>query len=1280
MTRSKLSFLAAAWLLAAHQAEAGPIATAGDSAGATSELASLGGLLQALGAGVIGNGALLYPTAASSHQRAEAEILASDTATRVLKKVKSILKDGGINDDEEGGDESSHSVTYLVKPALIFHKEELPPPNPLAGNVLPLPGGALLYTPTPTAGANGEPTSGPAASIKAAYGNLFAASPYTPSYTLNKPHAAVIVEEVTDMISLKSMQQRLEDAGEDDGEEDDDDEDDYGRKKKGKKTVKMVSLETVDSTSAFINPFTRADFPFGLMTPPAVPTSTKDEPKSTTHKTIRKTLTAKPPSSPSSSSSSAQINATLGKDGSITVVANNLSLASSTSSTVAPGTTIIIPPALMSGTSGASSSASAATSSVSPASSSSVSIHEDTTKNDDVKANEVARLAHTSSAKPDMSESTSVKGVRRDAAMMAFDPLASSVSASPVTGITDLAQATNTHEAIESPVGTVGSSSDWHAESSATPAPESGVSKHRKMHVVRVFEVKKNKSSLISGASSSSSLASAQSSTSEHMQKRDIMPLYDAPESTSMLEANAMETPLLVETYSTEFTAPNTYSVVPARMAPSVSNWQRMAKESANENENDSESDSDDDNSSKKLDSDAEKISEILSQSKDNVSPTADASSSSAAVESSSASAELSSASVSAESSSASASAESLSVSGDLKVEATSSSASAESASASTSVQSTKASAESTSSASAQSTSSVAAQSTSSVSAQSTSRASAKKSGTTTMMTSTRSSLSIEDVGAQETSVEKDSASEEARSGKADDSDSDSESDGESGVEKANKDKERDASEEGDSEESDNESEVAKDEDSDDEKASPRSKVSSKERLAVVPSHIKDDGDSLAAIQRVAALGLREAEKAVEEFERNSDAPDVEVLTTQDGKPESTTASVGEASSTRSIAPAELAASQSVVSALDMAMSSLGRRASESAASPSPVRAAAHKDRDNENDDDKDDESDDDKDDDDKKGSKKEDSEDESDDDSDTDSDSDKKKKSPKHSNSKNSDADSKQASRDGFFKEAKAASKALSEAAAESAQQAVRATPTKIDDMGTDSASADSDFAGSASEDQAERMAISEAASESAKQAVRASATELDIMATDSASADSADIASEFAKATSTKPSTKATASPIDEDKAKRMALSEAAAESSKQVVKSSITELDDDDVPASADATESSAMGRDAVSDRASDDEEDMEYVTNKGVNSDGEEIQLVTQLVPDVDAKDVRASHSGRQRNAVGAINDSADVYDEGDTVVRGVEPTPDLSIIKDSQNRARNVGAGNLRRRA
>ncbi|KAJ2459785.1 hypothetical protein GGF42_001248, partial [Coemansia sp. RSA 2424] len=133
---------------------------------------------------------------------------------------------------------------------------------------------------------------------------------------------------------------------------------------------------------------------------------------------------------------------------------------------------------------------------------------------------------------------------------------------------------------------------------------------------------------------------------------------------------------------------------------------------------------------------------------------------------------------------------------------------------------------------------------------------------------------------------------------------------------------------------------------------------------------------------------------------------------------------------------------------------------------------------------------------DDEKRSKKEDSDDESDSGSDDDSDSDSdKKKKPSSNRNKSISGENRQESRGEYVKEA---DRALSEAAAESAQQAVKATATKIDAMATDSASADS-----AGDDNAERMAMSEAASESTKQAVMATATELDAMATDSASAE---------------------------------------------------------------------------------------------------------------------------------------------------------------------------------
>ncbi|KAJ2452256.1 hypothetical protein EV183_003045 [Coemansia sp. RSA 2336] len=539
MARSKISVIAAAWFLAATQVAAGPIATAGDiegdTAAATSELASLGGLLQALGAGVIGNGALLYPTQATPHQREESEILASDTATRVFKKVKSILKDGGINEDDNGDDESK-SVTYLIKPAMIFHKEELPPPNPLAGNVLPLPGGALMYTPTPTGASPNEPTSGPAASIKAAYGNLFAASPYTPSYTLNKPHAAVIVEEVTDMISLKSSLQRLEDQGEDVDDDSDDDEDDFGRKRRNHKAMKIVSLETIESTSTFVNPFTRADFPFGMMTPPqASPAPTSSS--SSSRKTIRKVI----------SKTTEPIRASMGKDGGITVVNN---AAPSTSQ----GTTIVIPAASLQSTASSESHSEthSAESSKSEEPKSEESKSQESSKSedkDDLKANEVTRMAHKTSAH---SISTHVKGLRRDATAIAsnFDPLgATESSASAMSSLDSMASET---AASATPTATVGSlvpaspmSASAHPEtaSALSESTTSGPAR-RKMRIVRVYEVKK----------SGTHAATMQTTSAATMQKRDFMPIYDAPTAAEPVH---------------------------------VSNWERVIRDEAEDNDSD---------------------------------------------------------------------------------------------------------------------------------------------------------------------------------------------------------------------------------------------------------------------------------------------------------------------------------------------------------------------------------------------------------------------------------------------------------------------------------------------------------------------------------------------------------------------------------------------------------------------------------------------------------------------------------------------------------------------
>ncbi|KAJ2780470.1 hypothetical protein GGI15_003527 [Coemansia interrupta] len=841
MSRTTLSIVAVAWFLAASYVQAGPIAA--DSAATSSELASLGGLLQALGAGVIGNGALLYPTAASSHQRAESEILASDTVTRVYKKVKSALKDGGLGDDDDGGDDSSKSITYLVKPALIFHKEELPPPNPLAGNVLPLPGGALLYTPTPTAnGGAAEPTNGPAASIKAAYGNLFAASPYTPSYTLNKPHAAVIVEEVTDMISLKSVQQREEDAGEDVADDDSDEEDEYGRKRR-KKAVKIISLETIDSTSTFINPFTRADFPFGLITPtaaapaPAKEATEESISKKSQKKTIKKTVSAKSTSTVApASSSSQQLNASMGKDGGITVVNNGASASSQ-------GTTIVIPAAsLQSSTSAASSSSASAASSSSGSSASpastSESAHEESSKNEDHSANEVTRFArtHKTSAKPDLAEPTKVGGMRRDAVVSSNDPLfAGTMDTQVASSLSSLAQGESKETA--SPSVTLGSatSPEQHLPETAASSGSADMPKRRKMHIVRVYEVKKNKHS-----GTVETMTVATSTSAEVMHKRDMMPVYEAqPTGLPMVDVPASSTSMMADGYP----YPDIH----------VGYVQRMQRE------DDEDSDAEDASDAIEM-SDADNVSDALEQS-DAEEASVDRKAESKSAESSSASAASTSATASAESSSASASAVS-----------SSASASAESTSAGSSAKDATVVSSATAASSSASAESTAAE------AQSTSRAAHNTSA---------KSLSIETVDAPATSgtsVASSSAttvdSEKSESSDSD-SDSDSESDNESDVKR---------NQESDSD-SDNESDAKKDSGSDsdsdsDEKSKKRPADDSDDEKAPRRRHaisvVDADEDPFKAIQRIAAAGMREAEQAAVDYELHSDSDGIELLTTED--------------------------------------------------------------------------------------------------------------------------------------------------------------------------------------------------------------------------------------------------------------------------------------------------------------------------------------------------------------------------------------------------------------
>ncbi|KAJ1951597.1 hypothetical protein EC988_004005, partial [Linderina pennispora] len=884
-----------------------------------SELASLGGLLQALGAGVIGNGALIYPTGPSSHQRAEAEVMASDSATRIFKKVKSAIKDGGLNDEDGGdGDDNHKSLTYLVKPALIFHREEIPPPNPLAGNVMPLPGGALLYTPTPTA--SGAAATGALANIKAAYGNLFAASPYTPSYTLNQPHAAVIVEEITDMLSLKSSLQRLEDEGEDVNDSDEDDEDEYGRKRRGRKSVEVVMLETIESTTPVINPFTRPDFPFGLMTPPtpaATPASSKkgkkkegesegDEDVSVTHradrKTIRRTVNIK---TTSTVPASTPLSASVGKDGSITIVGNIPTPSSSTPDPNA-ATTIVVPGSAARVGASSSSASPASSSSAAPASSSSHEPESHEPESHEPESHEsgkgegmredVARVAQahsTSSAKPDIGDVT-VGGNRRVATD--FDPLMATASvestastqlpkssASPATSATaqssksSASLATTATASAESSAG-LATTATASVESAAdsTSASAQGT-KRRKMHVVRVYQVKKK--------SAGSSSVSAETSKAEMRKRDEVMDKADFT-----------------------ITMPNRSAAALGADEYEPTNGVRQKVRAAEDSESDEEEDAEEDvRSTERPDVDIEgteskneiaetmsairSILSLISMQTSTAAPQTSTavpqaallnaqSSSMAIVE-----ADLSSASL--ESTSA-ASAEST-----LVVSAESSSAvSAESSSAASAQSSSAASAESSSVVSAESTSAVSAESLSAVSAEfstaSVQSSSVSDETSTQLIEIDEFSDGLSDGlsdGASDEEIakeERDEKGEEEDEEKDEDKEKDEEKDEEKEKDSDNdsdNDSDKDSDKDSDSEDEDSaskkgskEDDSGSDSDSDtDDKASKKSQDSDDESAAVHADEDdaervehKDDDDShvMRAVQRLAAAGLKQAERA----------------------------------------------------------------------------------------------------------------------------------------------------------------------------------------------------------------------------------------------------------------------------------------------------------------------------------------------------------------------------------------------------------------------------------
>ncbi|KAJ1767051.1 hypothetical protein LPJ69_000638, partial [Coemansia sp. RSA 1752] len=164
------------------------------------------------------------------------------------------------------------------------------------------------------------------------------------------------------------------------------------------------------------------------------------------------------------------------------------------------------------------------------------------------------------------------------------------------------------------------------------------------------------------------------------------------------------------------------------------------------------------------------------------------------------------------------------------------------------------------------------------------------------------------------------------------------------------------------------------------------------------------------------------------------------------------------------------------------------------------------------------------------------------------------------------------------------------------------------------------------------------------------------------------------------------------EEDDA-RKALSEAAAESTQQAVgvdamasESAMSMGEEGSADArnanegDENATEMSDM--DNMSDNASD--EDFEFETEAGINSEGEDVEFVTQLEPESERKNIHetpkvAMGSADSDDEDAFTNVKSDNIEDDEPVMRGVEPTPDVRI-KESQNRAMNIGLGNLRRRA
>ncbi|KAJ1943890.1 hypothetical protein GGF37_002445, partial [Kickxella alabastrina] len=1152
---------------------------------------------------------------------------------------------------------------------------------------------------------------------------------------------------------------RMEEAGED-VSDDEDEDDDYSRKHRGKKNVNIVSLETIDPTSAFINPFTRADFPFGLMTPAPLPTVAPkklDEEESISKKVEKKTIKKALPKPSTSASSSAQIRASMGSDGGITIINDGVMFTPSSSATT-HGTTIIIPAASLQSSSSPSPTSSSASptpsSSELPAtsfsSSSSLIIHEEASSNEDIKANEVLRFAnmhHSTSApvKADLGGNTQAGSVRRDIFATSNDPLTiaePTVEMYVASSLSSLAMSADSNE-VASPAVTIGSSyasPETHADgitSADIGAHSLEVPKRRKMHIVHVYEVKKNKQS---GSAESVTIAT---STSAMLRKRDMMPIYDivAP-IVGAAQASSVQTSMVLNTPYVDIR---------------VNSMQRLQ---VDEEDDDDYSDIEDDTGNMEegesdvardrlANSEFEKAASDVVAEQSSVESSAEPSIGSS-VESASESASLllnaapaattdvtlsdvalssvlaESSSISVESSSDKAAVLSKSPRSITRkpriVTVTETSATAvttlsTAAVSSTSAVSTSATAVSTTAAISESTS-VVADSTQAGKegededededevvdasefndpALATRNTSFKPlvietiSGDKIFTATTEASSPIGAVTSADNNSD-DSADGSDISTEGDintesDAESDSDSDNESDVK-------RNAGDDSGSE-SDSDSEEKSNNEADAEAAQP------KRHLANNPLTVEEgeegDFNPFHAIQRIAAIGLREAQQALKDYEMNSDVSDIEMLTTKDAKPAATVASITEAvispvseastatevnsvfdinaAPSSTVSNDSVAASSSSPLAETIVVSSVVAN-STPASEPSPkaVRAAADKDSGSDKDSDKDSEKD----------------SDNSDSDSDSDSDSNKRRK--KANSDSDSDKDSDNDSDDEMTRPLKKKKN--------SANRDERiALPGN---MNTD-ADLDND---------AEDEALSEAAAESVNQVINQIASELDNVASDSVESDFGGVVRAFASEDN-----------ASEDNASEEDASDLSGDAS--------DEGDNDD--------NSEAKFADSISNL------EFEYETNNGVNSDGEEVQFITQMVPEevlrkLNAKETpsivfrdtideeyeeeyfASSRNMPAHNALvvapanrvmiptpvlkAAIPTPApapvsighnvlvnsfelpathlqrNVIDSMDSnpekLVRGADATSDIGLIRESQNRAMNIGMGNLRR--